>query len=686
VKPERLVLQAFGPFAGTQVLDFAELGRFGFFLIHGPTGSGKTTILDAMVFALYGDTSGGAATDKGARRADDMRSDHAPPELPTEVRFDFRVGERRYRVVRRPEQPRPRVRGEGSVVDKKTATLWERSGVDVAETESEGRPLATRWTDVTREVERIIGFRSVQFRQVVMLPQGRFQELLQAKSDEREEILQRLFRTERYLRLQQALKAEAQAGGRELEQLRERRAWLLAQAGVATADELAESLAAAHDEATAADEAVRAASAAETAALAPPARAAHPEARSVDARLDELDEARRLHDCLAAERRLVDESRLEAALAQKAGALAALDRAVHDRRNDLTPRLLGLELAENELERASAAREQAEAALAGELARQGERTAARERVRDLQAVLDRTQLVALARLARDEARARLDDAERAHEQAERVLSERRDGAAAAWRAAAERLGELEERWSRGQAAVLASSLRPGEPCPVCGSTDHPRPAAVAAEVPTEAEVVAGRGKAHALREAYDQARDEGDREIGARSRALADARVAFATAAALLAERERDVPEDLGDPEAVGAELEAARAESCALDEAWEAAQAADRESAALLAEVTNRHAVARSAHDQLAEVVAKLEAERLAAVSAAGFADEQAYLTARREPDDLAALQRRITEFDTESGGGGGGAPPGPPGPGGPGGGPMPIPMPRPGPWCGPR
>src|SRR5215468_5562187 len=105
MKPLRLILRAFGPYAGEQAFDFGSLQGRSFFLIHGPTGAGKTSILDAMCFALYGDTSG------GSRDAERMRSDHARADAPTEVTFDFALGADLYRVRRSPRQPRPRKRG-----------------------------------------------------------------------------------------------------------------------------------------------------------------------------------------------------------------------------------------------------------------------------------------------------------------------------------------------------------------------------------------------------------------------------------------------------------------------------------------------------------------------------------------------------------------------------------------------
>ena len=103
MRPLRVVMQAFGPYAGEQTIDFAELRGKSFFLITGPTGSGKTTVLDAMSFALYGVTSGGPEND-GGRSGASMRSDHADPALLTRVEFDFALGHKLYRAVREPDQ------------------------------------------------------------------------------------------------------------------------------------------------------------------------------------------------------------------------------------------------------------------------------------------------------------------------------------------------------------------------------------------------------------------------------------------------------------------------------------------------------------------------------------------------------------------------------------------------------
>ena len=238
MRPLRVVMQAFGPYAGVQVLDFAELRGKSFFLITGPTGSGKTTVLDAMSFALYGVTSGGPENE-GGRSGASMRSDHADPELLTRVEFDFALGQKLYRVVREPEQERPKLRGEGTTTHGQTARIWRlREGAQGPE--EDGAPLETGWTKVSAKAEELLGFRSEQFRQVVMLPQGRFQKLLESDSKEREQILRALFDTGHYAALEAELKRKAKGLSDQARTLRDKRDEALRQAEAESVDDLSE--------------------------------------------------------------------------------------------------------------------------------------------------------------------------------------------------------------------------------------------------------------------------------------------------------------------------------------------------------------------------------------------------------------------------------------------------------------
>ncbi len=230
MKPQRLVMQAFGPYAARQEIDFRQLGGRSLFLIHGQTGAGKTSILDAICFALYGESSG------AAREPRTLRSDHAPPDLPTEVSFDFSVGAEHYRIKRMPEQERPKKKGTGVTREPPEATLWRRS--DMTDDADDGTVIATQWMHVTEKVEQLLGFRCDQFRQVVMLPQYQFQRFLMANSTERQRILEVLFSTEFYRQIEEALKQSAVDVRRRCEDLAGRTGFVLAQAGVAAVEEL----------------------------------------------------------------------------------------------------------------------------------------------------------------------------------------------------------------------------------------------------------------------------------------------------------------------------------------------------------------------------------------------------------------------------------------------------------------
>ncbi|MET2854386.1 SMC family ATPase [Vibrio owensii] len=226
MKPIKLTMQAFGPFAQTETIEFDKLGTNPLFLINGPTGSGKTSILDAICFALYGETTG------NERQGIQMRCDMAAPTLLTEVTLEFSLHGKSYRVIRSPEQEAPKARGEGMTVRKHTAALYEIT--------DEEKLITSKTTQVKTEVTNIIGLNETQFRQVMVLPQGKFRELLLATSKEREEIFGQLFQTDIYKKIEYVLKDKASAISKAKDEFDNQIRGALQVAGVSSEAELTE--------------------------------------------------------------------------------------------------------------------------------------------------------------------------------------------------------------------------------------------------------------------------------------------------------------------------------------------------------------------------------------------------------------------------------------------------------------
>lgn len=227
MRPLSLSMSAFGPFASTQQLDFTALGTNPLFLINGPTGAGKTTLLDGICFALYGKTTG------NEREGSQMRCDMADDSVLTEVTFSFQLGNSSYRIRRVPEQDRVKKNGDGSTVQKPEAQLYK---IDAEGNES--LLVASKVSEATAEIEALTGLDVEQFRQVMVLPQGKFRELLMADSKARELIFSQLFQTHIYRRIEDSLKSKAADIRALVKDQRSRRDGILQSAGLASDDEL----------------------------------------------------------------------------------------------------------------------------------------------------------------------------------------------------------------------------------------------------------------------------------------------------------------------------------------------------------------------------------------------------------------------------------------------------------------
>ena len=192
MRPIRIEMSAFGPYAGKQTVEMDRLGTSGIYLITGDTGAGKTTIFDAIVFALYGT----ASSDR--RSGDMLRSRYAEPDTPTEVKLVFAYRNREYEIRRNPTYQRPKLRGEGMTQENASAELRLPGG-----------EILTRTGEVDEKIREILGMTRDQFMQIAMIAQGDFLKLLLAKTEERRKIFSSIFRTGRYARLEERLKQEA---------------------------------------------------------------------------------------------------------------------------------------------------------------------------------------------------------------------------------------------------------------------------------------------------------------------------------------------------------------------------------------------------------------------------------------------------------------------------------------------
>ncbi|MEU6092428.1 SMC family ATPase [Streptomyces sp. NPDC047085] len=567
----RLDITAFGPFGGSQTVDFDALSAAGLFLLHGPTGAGKTSVLDAVCYALYGSVPGARQSGQGTH----LRSDHADPGTRTEVRLRLTVAGRRLEIVRQPPWERPKKRGTGTTLDK--AQTWLR---EYDATTRAWKDLSRSHQEIGEEITQLLGMSREQFCQVVLLPQGDFARFLRADAEARGRLLGRLFDTQRFADVEKRLAERRRATEARV---REGDAALLADAhrmqqaagdamelpelapgepGLAEAvlgaaavarSTARERLTVAHCRLTAAESAQAHAqrTLAEVRELAR-LQSRFAEARQRAERLQErsgahreaqqrMERARKAEtvapalelreDAEAAHRRAAAaETHARGMLpdtyadAGAAGLAAAARRAAEElgglesaRRAE--QRLADLVEERDGLDRQERADEDVLREADTWLAEwDATRTALQSRVETAQEAATRAEQLAVQR---EPARRRL-NAARTRDELAADLEEAQRRALASEQAALDARAhwlDLKEQRLSGIAAELAAHLTDGEPCAVCGATEHPAPARkVAGHVDREAEE-------HALA-AYqraDERRTEDERRLGLVREALAAA-------------------------------------------------------------------------------------------------------------------------------------------------------------------
>lgn len=498
MRPLRLTLSAFGPYAAEITLDLEKLGRGGLYLITGDTGAGKTTIFDAITYALYDHSS------SGIREGSMLRCKYADDKTPTFVELEFEVHGVRYTVRRNPEYQRPKARGEGMTTEKADATL----------TYPDDRPPVTKAKDVTAAVQEIIGLDYNQFSQIVLIAQGQFTKLLNASTEERSRIFRKLFRTQRYAQLQERLQAEASAlnqqrtaqnakldsllGGLQFspedpdaEALRALCAQTVPETALALLDALTARQAAALEEVGTALQATEAQLDTVQQQLGAAAQAQRL-AQQLAARQAELAAAKPALDAARAEagRHAGDAAQLDALTAQVTQAQSAL--AAYDTLDALCRQQTeAQDAARLAAAQAHKRRTQLDSLNAALAAAETELAALADADTRLLALQTRSAQLAQRGEALAKLEQRLADCQRQAKTAHKAQESYRTAAAAQDEARARR-DALERAFLDAQAGLLAESLTEGAPCPVCGSTHHPARALLPHTAPTQAQVEAAR--------------------------------------------------------------------------------------------------------------------------------------------------------------------------------------------------
>lgn len=551
MKPERLRISAFGPYAGEENLDFSLLGNNSLFLICGPTGAGKSTILDAMCYALYGKTSG------AVRSGEDLRSNYVGYDRETYVEFDFAIGNKHYRIYRSPSQFLERQKGD------KSKPVEHKGKADFYEIDEEGNEKSHITSKgVDRAVEKLLGVGLEQFRQIILLPQGDFRKLLLADSSERQAIMEQLFQTGIYLDFENKLREETKKLETEYSRGELQRTTLLETCRVESEEELAKK-------------------AEEGTVLLKEKDTAFAEAEKRQQEfLRAYDEANMLHGAFL---RLENAKDALKRMEEKKASMETLrgnvkmirvaqlvtkewTDAVNVKHQE---RASAAELAEvmKNIPAKERAKEDADNTL---LALEKEKTTQKKRI-EMKGKLEQYRVPARSY---GDARKNAEYFAKEYARKEKEIETLREQLTAAEKKSSDdRKNWLcrNQVFLEGQAFVLAEKLENGEPCPVCGSTAHPCPAAASADSVTEKDVKDAETQMHSSEMAEKRIRKEMELY---RTEALTPAKEAVDKAATVLAELEKNLPAMYRDTLALEKEIKTLDIQISSFEKSLEKAEA----------------------------------------------------------------------------------------------------------------
>ncbi len=629
MKPITLEFVCFGPYMEGQFVNFEELERDGLFLICGETGAGKTTILDAMCMALYGRASGGARGE-----LPDMRCKLADKDDVTRVEFVFENGGRRYKFLR-------------SLRIARTNMTEEQSCEEFLG--GEWKPLLAnaKKTAVNEMAERIIGLTYDQFRQVILLPQGQFERLLTSKSDEKEEILTKLFHAERWERAVQWICDQVSAQDDELKRELDSIKQELRGDDCDSLDELQRKKTDAEAELGELTE--RARDAAKTVGVLGERQK---QALLDDKAFKDLDMAEGTLDNLQKQIPSVVEEEKLLGMAAEAEKLRPVHEAYVQAKTALQTVRTAAVSAGKKLEDAAAQADTAQKAReAHEAGREGydeskSRLVLLENARKPYATL------AEKRRQRDKAKALHQEKVSAKDKAERAFEK----ADRAWQQALEQQKTARDAYQRAQATylrgiggILAQKLVQGEPCPVCGSREHPAPAAVQEGHITDSELDAlakAESQANEVEVNARKARGEAEQAKNLAAKALTEAFSELSAANAACESAEAGMLEGIGTSEELERAIQATGA-------AIQKFEREEKSTADALQEAHTAAEVAKREAGRLQEELAKVQEEArvrtaawLEALKASQLEDEAQFTASRLEPEERQQRQQACADF----------------------------------------
>ena len=445
MKPLVLEMQGLGPYGKMVVVDFTQFGNGGLYLVTGETGSGKTFIFDAICYALYGEVSG------GERKTEMLRTMGLDSNVETYVKLKFECGDKEYEIMRKPAYERAKKRGEGTVTDNARVEFVTAEGT------------YTRIEDVNDRIKELIGLNAEQFKQIVMIAQGKFAQILQKSTKERRELLREIFNTNAYISLELRVKDEYNRLGQEYE---------------ARKREINDKI----EEITASDEEYR--------------EELEQLRQEEFVNLDRVLELLAVFDKKDGELLTIYNEKLDTLQKQQVGIKLALDKANMRARQEKD--LAQLQKRKEEADRTAAGAKED----AGKVTETLEFFAANRE----QQVTANTALVTLRNLYQlgldnSQAVAELQKTDADRQQATQNALEQQ-----------KKYSEVYQTFLLAQSGILASTLKTGVPCPVCGSVEHPNPAQLSGAAPTEemvnhAKAVAEKAEAlrHQLQGRYESA-------------------------------------------------------------------------------------------------------------------------------------------------------------------------------------